>query len=79
MGYNFSCEKTAYEPPRETEIMTLVELKEIAKQHNIKAGKMKKADLIRAIQCAEGNEQCFDTGKSAQCGQEECLWRDDCD
>lgn len=59
--------------------MTLVELKEIAKQHNIKAGKMKKADLIRAIQSAEGNEQCFDTGKSAQCGQEECLWRDDCD
>ncbi|RII25689.1 MAG: SAP domain-containing protein [Geobacter sp.] len=59
--------------------MKLVELKEIAKQYDIKAGKMKKADLIRAIQCAEGNEQCFETGMSSQCGQEDCLWREDCE
>jgi hypothetical protein len=43
--------------------MKLDEIKEIAKQHNIKAGKMKKSDLVRAIQQAEGNEVCFDTGK----------------
>jgi len=59
--------------------MKLDEIKEIARQHNIKPGKMKKNELIRAIQQAEGNEQCFDTGKADQCGQESCLWREDCD
>jgi len=58
--------------------MKLDELKEIAKQHNIKTNKMKKADLVHAIQQAEGNDQCFDSGKVADCGQETCLWREDC-
>lgn len=59
--------------------MKIDEIKEIAKQHNIKTGKMKKADLIRAIQEAEKNDQCFSTGKAEQCGQGACLWREDCD
>ena len=59
--------------------MKLDEIKEIARQHNIKAAKMKKSELVRAIQQAEGNEACFDSGKAAQCGQEGCLWREDCD
>lgn len=59
--------------------MKIDELKEIAKQHNIKVGKMKKADLVRAIQDAEHNEQCFGTGKADSCGQDACLWREDCD
>lgn len=59
--------------------MKLDEIKEIARQHNIKPGKMKKTELIQAIQQAEGNEQCFDTGKADQCGQESCLWRGDCE
>lgn len=58
--------------------MKLEEIKEIAKQHNIKAGKMKKADLVRAIQEAEHNELCFGTGKAETCGQDACLWREDC-
>ena len=59
--------------------MKLDEIREIAKQHQIKTVRMKKAELIRAIQQAEGNEQCFDSGKAATCGQEMCLWREDCD
>jgi len=59
--------------------MKLDEIREITKQHHIKAGKMKKAELIRAIQQAEGNEPCFDSGTAAACGQEACLWREDCD
>jgi hypothetical protein len=59
--------------------MKLDEIKEMAKQHQIKTAKMKKAELIRAIQQAEGNEQCFESGKAAACGQEMCLWREDCD
>ncbi|MDD2271264.1 MAG: SAP domain-containing protein [Desulfuromonadaceae bacterium] len=58
--------------------MKLEEIKEIAKQHDIKVGKLKKAELIRAIQSAEGNEVCFESDKAAECGQDECLWRVDC-
>jgi hypothetical protein len=58
--------------------MKLDEIRKIAKQHNINAGKKKKAELVRAIQEAEGNEPCFDSGKADQCGQDDCIWRDDC-
>ena len=58
--------------------MKLDEIKEIAKQHNIKAGKMKKAELVRAIQQAEVNDVCFETGQADTCGQDACLWRKDC-
>ena len=59
--------------------MKIEQIKEIAKRHNIKAGKTKKSDLVRAIQQAEGHNPCFDSNSSAQCGQESCLWRADCD
>jgi hypothetical protein len=58
--------------------MKLEEIKELAKQHNIKTGKMKKAELVRAIQEAEKNEACFETGSANECGQETCAWREDC-
>ena len=58
--------------------MKLDEIKEIAKKHEIKAGRMKKAELVRSIQATEGNDPCFETGKAASCGQPECLWREDC-
>lgn len=59
--------------------MKVEEIKVIAKQHGIKVGKLKKAELVRAIQEAEGNNACFETGQAAGCGQAGCLWRDDCD
>lgn len=58
--------------------MKTAEIREIAKQHGIKAGQMKKSDIIRAIQKAEGNEACFDRGQNALCSQGDCLWREDC-
>ncbi len=58
--------------------MKLDEIKEIAKQHDIKIGKLKKSDLVRAIQLAERNDVCFDSGQASECGQSECLWRSDC-
>jgi hypothetical protein len=58
--------------------MKIDEIKEIAKQHNIKTGKVKKSHLVRAIQEAEGNLTCFDSDISGQCGQDACLWRGDC-
>lgn len=58
--------------------MKVDKIKEIAKSHSIKSGKAKKSELVRSIQQAEGNEPCFDSGKAAECGQEGCLWREDC-
>ena len=58
--------------------MKLDEIKEIAKYHNVKVGKLKKSDLVRAIQQTEKNEECFDTGNAVICGQNACLWREDC-
>ena len=55
------------------------EVREIAKKMGIKTANMKKADIIKAIQLAEGNIDCYDSGKSAECGQDNCLWREDCE
>lgn len=58
--------------------LKLEEIKAIAQQHNIKAGKMKKSELVRAIQSAEGNEPCFEAGRTEVCGQMSCSWREMC-
>lgn len=59
--------------------MKITEIKEIAKQHNLKTGKATKSQLVRSIQEVEGNELCFDSNFSEQCGQHACAWREDCD
>ena len=59
--------------------MKMTEVKAVAKERGVKPGKMKKVELIRAIQSSEENPQCFNTGFSQACGQPECLWHVDCD
>jgi hypothetical protein len=39
---------------------------------------MEKAELIRTIQRAEGNYDCYGTATDEECDQEECLWREEC-
>ncbi len=58
--------------------MKLDDVKKIATDKGIKTGKLRKAELIQQIQLAEGNDPCYGTGKVDLCGQEECLWREDC-
>lgn len=58
--------------------MKVDDIREIAKKHDLKPGKMKKADLVRAIQEAEKNTPCFETGTAMVCGQNHCRWREDC-
>lgn len=53
--------------------MTVNEIKEIAKRHGIKPGKMKTGDIIRAIQRAENNFDCFGTAYSGECSESACL------
>ena len=58
--------------------MTVKEIKAKAKEMGLQFGnKMKKADMIRSIQSAEGNTPCFQTGMTS-CNQENCCWRSDC-
>jgi hypothetical protein len=52
-------------------------VREKARMLNLNPGKMKKADLIRAIQAKEGNFPCFETAKDF-CNQMECCWKSDC-
>lgn len=57
--------------------MKMQEIREKARMLDLKSGKMRKTDLIRAIQAREGNPVCYDTGRDS-CDQFECCWRDDC-
>ncbi|MHB8880101.1 MAG: Rho termination factor N-terminal domain-containing protein [Thermodesulfovibrionales bacterium] len=58
--------------------MTLKEIKDMAKEKGVKAGKMKKDEIIRAIQSAEGNFDCFGSARAGDCDQRDCIWRSDC-
>lgn len=58
--------------------MNLREIQAIAQTRGVKTIKMKKADLIRSIQRAEGNFDCFESEKRWNCDQVNCLWREDC-
>jgi hypothetical protein len=57
--------------------MKVTEIKNRAKELGVKPGKMKKNDLVRAIQTAEGNYACFETAED-YCDQNDCIWRADC-
>ena len=57
--------------------MNINELKKMAKELGVKPSNLKKTELIRAIQIAEGNFDCF--GKAeGDCDQEDCLFRVEC-
>ncbi len=56
--------------------MLLKDIKQIARDNGVKAGKLKKADLIQEIQKAEGNNACFK--EIDGCPEEGCLWYSDC-
>jgi len=57
--------------------MTLKDVRKYALSKGVKP-LGKKADLIRAIQSAEGLEACFGTRPAAECREVSCLWRQDC-
>jgi len=58
--------------------MKMQQVKAIAQEHGIKAGRMKKYELIRAIQQQEGHVPCYATDVEGTCDQSECLWLEDC-
>lgn len=58
--------------------MKITTIKEKAKEVGVKPGKIKKIDLIHAIQNAEGNTPCFSSVGAKECEEENCLWKEDC-
>lgn len=58
--------------------MKIQEVQAIAKSMGINTFRMKKADMVRAIQRAENNMDCFYTSRVEYCGELLCLWRNDC-
>ena len=57
--------------------MSMNDIKEKARNFGIDAGKMKKVELVRAIQKAEGYNACYGT-TNGTCTQTHCCWRSDC-
>jgi hypothetical protein len=55
--------------------MKMQDVRDKAKEMGVKTGG-KKADVIRRIQEAEGNEICF--GTRNECAEMACCWREDC-
>jgi uncharacterized protein (DUF2147 family) len=59
--------------------MKFQEIRDMAKGMGIKKyNNMKKVDLIRAIQKAENNMDCYGTQRVDSCQEETCAWRSDC-
>lgn len=58
--------------------MKLTEIKKYAKEKGVNPRVMKKIELIRAIQAAEGNPTCYDSERKANCQEWNCLWEKDC-
>jgi hypothetical protein len=58
--------------------MKFNQVQAIARDMGIKTFNMKKTDLIRAIQKAEHNIDCYGTERVSTCQEEGCLWRSDC-
>ncbi|MBW1979658.1 MAG: Rho termination factor N-terminal domain-containing protein [Deltaproteobacteria bacterium] len=57
--------------------MTVKELRVMAQRLGLKPRKLRKAELIKSIQKAEGNFDCFGTAVDF-CDQDNCLFREDC-
>ncbi|MBW2707872.1 MAG: SAP domain-containing protein [Deltaproteobacteria bacterium] len=53
-------------------------IRKMAKEMNISTYRMKKPDIIRAIQRTENNPECYGTVRIQDCNEPQCLWRTEC-
>ena len=58
--------------------MKMQEIRELAKNYEIKTARMSKSKLIQTLQLAEGNFNCFASAVDNECDQLSCTWREDC-
>jgi hypothetical protein len=58
--------------------IALDDLIALGKKHYIFDASLGKTELIRKIQIAEGNFDCYAMAGSGECDQLKCSWREDC-
>lgn len=58
--------------------MSMKTIRQLAKTLQVETGQLSKTDLIKKIQLAEGNFDCYGSASSGECDQVDCVWRDDC-
>lgn len=58
--------------------MNFNEVRGMAKDLGVNTARMTKTDLIRAIQRAENNIECYATDRVNNCYEDLCLWKSDC-
>lgn len=58
--------------------MRFQDIQKMAKGMGINTYRMKKMDIIHAIQRKENNIECFGTDRADHCEEQGCLWRSDC-
>ncbi len=63
---------------RAGQLKKLQEVRTIARRMGIDTRNVTLKELIRAIQRAEGNKDCYMSAEALKCGQASCLWRESC-
>ena len=58
--------------------MRFQDIRKMAKDMDVNTYRMRKTDVIRAIQDAENNIECYGTERVSSCDEQACLWRSDC-
>ena len=58
--------------------MKMADIQSLVRKRGEAPGRRSKMGLVRHLQQAEGNPECFSPGQAACCGQDVCLWRGDC-
>jgi hypothetical protein len=58
--------------------MNMQEIRGKARELGVKTSRLNKSSLIKSIQLAEGNFDCFASAIDNECDQFDCIWRDDC-
>ncbi len=58
--------------------MKFNDIRKMAKGMGINTYRMKKKDIIHAIQKREQNIECYGTDRVKSCNEKTCIWRDDC-
>lgn len=59
--------------------MKFQDIRKMAKDMDISTYRMNKIDVIRAIQQAENNIDCYGTDRVDTCQEHACLWRSECE
>ncbi len=60
------------------QLKKLQEVRSIARKMRIDTRNVTMTELIRAIQRAEGNKDCYKSAEALKCREDNCLWREDC-